>query len=214
MSIIACLSAVRSTSCLRGRGGICGAMAKLLRPLWRYADFQGRSDRSEFWLFFSLSALVFVLTVFGSLFDAQIGNAVDPAADAPRAVLAYLLWWLATAVPWFALQVRRFRDIGLTGWLALINGVAYLALLIAPPIGLALFCSVPAADGAPEQACRPTQRYGQRGLARSRTPSAAIPSKKRPRRVHRTRRAPRHRSQAPRSRRAATAGSWQADSAL
>ena len=114
-------------------------MAKLLRPLWRYADFQGRSDRSEFWLFFSLSALVFVLTVFGSLFDAQIGNAVDPAADAPRAVLAYLLWWLATAVPWFALQVRRFRDIGLTGWLALINGVAYLALLIAPPIGLALF---------------------------------------------------------------------------
>lgn len=114
-------------------------MAKLLRPLWRYADFQGRSDRSEFWLFFSLSALVFVFTVFGSLFDAQIGNAVDPAADAPRAVLAYLLWWLATAVPWFALQVRRFRDIGLTGWLALINGTAYLALLIAPPIGLALF---------------------------------------------------------------------------
>jgi uncharacterized membrane protein YhaH (DUF805 family) len=114
-------------------------MANLLRPLWRYADFQGRSGRSEFWLFFSLSALVFVLTVFGSLFDAQIGNDTDPAADAPRAVLIYLLWWLATAVPWFALQVRRFHDVGLSGWLALINGGAYLALLIAPPVGLALF---------------------------------------------------------------------------
>ena len=109
-------------------------MVKLLRPLWRYADFQGRSGRSEFWLFFILSALVFVFTVFGSLFDAQIGNAADPAADPPRAVLAYLLWWLATAVPWFALQVRRLHDIGLSGWLALINGGAYLALLIAPPV--------------------------------------------------------------------------------
>ena len=114
-------------------------MVKLLRPLWRYADFQGRSGRSEFWLFFILSALVFVFTVFGSLFDAQIGNAADPAADPPRAVLAYLLWWLATAVPWFALQVRRLHDIGLSGWLALINGGAYLALLIAPPVALALF---------------------------------------------------------------------------
>ncbi|MBL8652362.1 MAG: TerB N-terminal domain-containing protein [Sphingopyxis sp.] len=114
-------------------------MANLLRPLWRYADFQGRSGRSEFWLFFSLSALVFMFTVFGSLFDAQIGNVSDPAADPPNAVLIYLLWWLATAVPWFALQVRRFHDIGLSGWLALINGSAYLALLIAPPVGLVLF---------------------------------------------------------------------------
>lgn len=114
-------------------------MANLLRPLWRYADFQGRSGRSEFWLFFSLSALVFVLTVFGSLFDAQIGNNTDPAGDPPRAVLIYLLWWLATAVPWFALQVRRFHDVGLSGWLALVNGGAYLTLLIAPPVGLALF---------------------------------------------------------------------------
>lgn len=114
-------------------------MLKILRPLGRYADFEGRSDRSEFWLFFSPSALVFVVTIFGSLVDAQIGKTSDPAAAPPRAIIAYLLWWLITAVPWFALQARRFHDIGLSGWFALINGGAYLALLMAPPIGLALF---------------------------------------------------------------------------
>lgn len=114
-------------------------MLKILRPLGRYADFAGRSDRSEFWLFFSLSALVFVVTIFGSLVDAQIGKTSDPAATPPWAIIAYLLWWLITAVPWFALQARRFHDIGLSGWFALINVGAYLALLMAPPIGLALF---------------------------------------------------------------------------
>ena len=74
----------------------------------RYADFKGRSRRSEYW--------------WASLAIGLLGGVIG--AIVPD--LAWI-WSLATLVPSLALCVRRLHDIGKSGW-------AYLCILI-PLVG-------------------------------------------------------------------------------
>ena len=41
------------------------SMRWLVMPFLRYADFKGRSDRTEFWTFFGLSVAALILTEIG-----------------------------------------------------------------------------------------------------------------------------------------------------
>ena len=68
----------------------------------RYADFKGRSRRSEYW-WASLS-----LAVIGAIVGAILGN------------LSFI-WSLAVLVPGIAINVRRLHDIGKSGWYYLIG---------------------------------------------------------------------------------------------
>jgi uncharacterized membrane protein YhaH (DUF805 family) len=90
---------------------------------WRkYARFDGRAGRSEFWWWVLVDAVVFAAIFLGIRFTAaQPGPGVLPGA----VVLA--VWILATAVPTVALLARRFHDLNLSGWLLLI--------LLVPTIG-------------------------------------------------------------------------------
>ena len=83
----------------------------------RYADFQGRSRRSEYW-WASLS-----LAVIGAIVGAILGN------------LSFI-WSLAVLVPGIAITVRRLHDIGKSGWWYLIN----LIPLVGQIIVLIWFC--------------------------------------------------------------------------
>jgi len=59
-------------------------MEWMIMPFKRYADFQGRSRRMEFWMFQLLNialALVLVGPFIFSMFSATIANAGDPAAS-------------------------------------------------------------------------------------------------------------------------------------
>jgi len=68
----------------------------------RYADFKGRSRRSEYWLgCLSVSLLGIILS--GILGDFM------------------WIWSLVIWLPNFALSVRRLHDIGRSGWWLLIN---------------------------------------------------------------------------------------------
>jgi len=65
----------------------------------KYATFSGRARRSEFWYFFLFNFLVsFVLSLIPFL------SAVSG------------LWTLAVLIPTIAVAVRRFHDIGKSGW--------------------------------------------------------------------------------------------------
>lgn len=108
-------------------------MHNALIPFRKYSDFSGRASPREFWWFFALSAAVLIITVF------LTGVSAETAAKAtPTWALAYVFWWAVTAVPWFALQVRRFHDQGRSGWLVSINIAGYAALFIQPLAGMAL----------------------------------------------------------------------------
>lgn len=108
-------------------------MHNALTPFRKYSDFSGRASAREFWWFFALSVAVFVATVLLTGIGAQ-----SAAKATPTWALVYVFWWAVTAVPWFALQVRRLHDQGRSGWLVSINIAGYAALFIEPLVGIAL----------------------------------------------------------------------------
>lgn len=116
-------------------------MEWMILPLKRYADFQGRSRRKEFWMFQLLNllvALVFAGPFFFSFMSASIAAAGNPGAEAALAenifagglglstigVGIYAIYALAIIIPSIAVTVRRFHDRDMSGWW-------YLGLLLA-----------------------------------------------------------------------------------
>jgi uncharacterized membrane protein YhaH (DUF805 family)/cold shock CspA family protein len=86
-----------------------------------YANFHGRARRKEYWgfaLFYTLGMIL--LAIAGLAIDAAVGN-FDYSAEAPVAtIVIVLLAMLASVIPGIAVSVRRFHDIGLSGWFYLV----------------------------------------------------------------------------------------------
>ena len=77
-----------------------------LEVLKKYAVFQGRARRSEYWYFTLFSLIVaIILSVIGTYIGSQ---------------LLYVLYWLAVLVPSIAVSVRRMHDVDKSGWFILI----------------------------------------------------------------------------------------------
>jgi uncharacterized membrane protein YhaH (DUF805 family) len=104
----------------------------LVMPFVRYADFKGRSGRTEFWTFFGLSIAVFLFAVIATGLSTESTTVAQPKASganaSPVGAIAYMFWWIVSVVPWFALQVRRFHDQGRSGWFCLVGAGAYVAV--------------------------------------------------------------------------------------
>ena len=93
-----------------------------LRPLVRYADFQGRSHRVEFWSFCLLMWLAYAC-VYGGVaylfYPVFMGKLTSVIAYLPKfiaAMLAIVVMSLALVIPSLAVQVRRLHDSDRTGW--------------------------------------------------------------------------------------------------
>lgn len=102
-------------------------MQWMLMPLRRYADFQGRSTRMEFWMFFLFVTIVmFVLQMLmGIMFASSMS--VDPQTGVVTGaggmgIFAIIIWlfYLAILVPSIAVGVRRMHDQDKSGWFILI----------------------------------------------------------------------------------------------
>lgn len=85
----------------------------------RYAEFSGRSRRSEYWI------AVIAVSVIGSLLGYLFQKA--PAIST--------IWTLATLLPNIAVTVRRLHDAGKSGWNYLWN-----LLPVVGQILLLVFC--------------------------------------------------------------------------
>lgn len=85
----------------------------------KYADFNGRASRSEFWWFW-LASFIFNAVV-GGVFSG-IAVAASAAAGSDMSWITYLgnVVELAILVPSIAVTVRRLHDIGKSGWWCLI----------------------------------------------------------------------------------------------
>jgi uncharacterized membrane protein YhaH (DUF805 family) len=95
----------------------------------RYADFEGRSQRKEYWMF-----LLFQLVVFGiwALIGAAFRESGDPLTGRlPRImVLPLLVFVLANIIPNLAVSVRRFHDQDRSGWNVLWSLIPYVGGLV------------------------------------------------------------------------------------
>ncbi len=106
-----------------------------LSVLKNYAVFIGRARRKEYWMF-ALFNIIFCIVamildkIFGTAYAGIMGGG-----------LIYYLYCLAVLIPSLAVAVRRFHDVGKSGW--------FLFIGLIPIIGaiwiLVLLCS----DGNP-----------------------------------------------------------------
>lgn len=119
-------------------------MNYMFLPLKRYADFNGRSRRMEYWMF-ALFQLIFfgALMVIGGMVLGVSAPAVNPdgsidpetmssAASGGLGGLAivYMVAALAFIVPSIAVMVRRFHDQDKSGWMVLLSFVPIIGGLI------------------------------------------------------------------------------------
>jgi uncharacterized membrane protein YhaH (DUF805 family) len=80
------------------------------RPIQKYADFNGRAPRAEYWWY--ALALTVVLVVL-MIIEALVGlNKMILGVYGPLTALLYL----ATIVPGIAVSVRRLHDTNRSGW--------------------------------------------------------------------------------------------------
>ncbi|MGV7165051.1 DUF805 domain-containing protein [Xanthomonas citri] len=106
-------------------------MEWMLLPLKRYADFNGRSRRKEYWMFALMQLLV--LFVFGGLFAVAalaMGNENGPGALAWLIGAVMVIVCLALIVPGIAVTVRRLHDQDKSGWFYLISLVPYVGAFV------------------------------------------------------------------------------------
>ncbi len=104
-------------------------------PLWRYVDFQGRSRRTEFWLWCLFQVLVFMgleALLFGTMPWASLQNHPEAASAHLMSFIPFLnLVQLALFLPNLAVSVRRLHDSNRTGWWVLMPlGVIIAGLIL------------------------------------------------------------------------------------
>ena len=85
--------------------------------LKKYAEFNGRAQRKEFWLF----SFVNLLIGFSILYLADL----FPGLRGFRYWL-FFFYSLVVLTPWVAVAVRRLHDVGLTGWWVLFGFVFFI----------------------------------------------------------------------------------------
>ncbi|MEL6568478.1 MAG: DUF805 domain-containing protein [Pseudomonadota bacterium] len=94
-----------------------------------YTNFQGRSRRSEYWwvqLFLLLVLIVPYILMF------SVGGLASGEPNAIGMIMLAIIgiFGLAIILPGIALAVRRFHDLGQTGWLVLAFAVAGLIPIV------------------------------------------------------------------------------------
>jgi len=111
-------------------------MDYMLMPLRRYADFSGRAQRQEYWMFMLFSALLYMavavlLLVLAASVDLPPAGKSNGASTAMLAGMGLIvLLYLFLFIPTLAVQARRFHDQDLSGWLVLLGFIPYIGWLV------------------------------------------------------------------------------------
>lgn len=88
-----------------------------LEALTKYATFEGRACRKEYWYFKLYNFIILVILV---LIDAGLGSV---------AILT-LIYLLASSIPKISVTVRRLHDVNLSGWFYLVSLLPFGSLLL------------------------------------------------------------------------------------
>lgn len=92
--------------------------------LRKYATFQGRAERPEFWYW---ALFTWILSMIAYTIDTNISGSTDPMT---RSLLVSNIVIYATVVPTIAVSVRRLHDVGRSGWWFLLTFTVIGALLL------------------------------------------------------------------------------------
>jgi uncharacterized membrane protein YhaH (DUF805 family) len=113
----------------------------IVMPLNRALDFDGRSRRKEYWMFFlGLVTIYLTLLAIGVI---ALGLSQGIGLLAGTVLVVCLVVSLALLLPSIAVQVRRFHDQNLSGWFVLLNLIPYFGSLI-----VLVFMCIPGTQGS------------------------------------------------------------------
>ena len=112
-------------------------------PLKKYADFNGRASRKEYWLFSLWQAGIYLSLIL-----------LEAASGAGIFVLLYVIYAIGTFLPTLAVAVRRFHDTEKSG--------AWLFILLIPFIGAIVMFVFLVSTGTPGN-----NKYGPNPLVTS-----------------------------------------------
>ena len=93
------------------------------RPLKKYADFSGRAPRAEYWWFY---LLIIVGYVIATILDSMLGLGQTVG---PYGVLM-CVFALAMLIPSIAAGIRRLHDTDRSGWWLLIGLVPLIGAIV------------------------------------------------------------------------------------
>jgi uncharacterized membrane protein YhaH (DUF805 family) len=88
-----------------------------LSVLFKYAVFDGRSHREEYWTFVLFDLIIILVLIVLSF------------VVAPFRVI-FVLYMLAVVVPGIAVAIRRLHDIGRSGWWLLISLIPIIGWIV------------------------------------------------------------------------------------
>jgi uncharacterized membrane protein YhaH (DUF805 family) len=91
----------------------------------KYADFNGRASRSEYWWFALFSVLVYV-----GIMVLSGGMPNDEENISSTSTIMFLIAVVALLVPSIAVAVRRLHDTDKSGWWYLISLIPYVGGLV------------------------------------------------------------------------------------
>jgi uncharacterized membrane protein YhaH (DUF805 family) len=94
-----------------------------LEVLKKYAVFNGRARRKEYWMFFLFNVIISTVLM---IVDGIVGTSAAPGAIG----LLGGLYTLAVLIPGIAVAVRRLHDTGRSGLWILIGLVPFVGLIV------------------------------------------------------------------------------------
>jgi uncharacterized membrane protein YhaH (DUF805 family) len=103
-------------------------MSLMFQPFKKYADFNGRARRSEYWLFslfcFIVGIVIGILRVATGGFESLESNRMDPIG------ILNLLFSLAVLVPSIVVAFRRLHDTNRSAWWILIGLIPLIGWIV------------------------------------------------------------------------------------
>lgn len=85
----------------------------MLKPLFKYADFNGRARRSEYWLFFLFQVIAYIGIIVVTAALAASGSILTGVGIG---LLMFVVVALGCFLPNLAVTVRRLHDSGRSAW--------------------------------------------------------------------------------------------------
>lgn len=105
-------------------------MEWMMLPLKRYADFEGRSRRMEYWMFQLGVIILYVgVMIIASILGAIVGQASEELAGL-LIVIPILFIAIALFIPSLAVTVRRLHDQDKSGWWILISFIPFGSIVL------------------------------------------------------------------------------------
>jgi uncharacterized membrane protein YhaH (DUF805 family) len=95
----------------------------MILPYLRSFDFSGRSRRMEYWMFTLLQTIIVVALV---IVVFSLRRSGDPEEAEALFYGIFAIYLVINVIPGLSVQVRRFHDQDLSGWLVLLGFIPYI----------------------------------------------------------------------------------------